>query len=176
MKVACSCPALCDPIDIYTVHGILQARILEWVEPFLSPENLPNPGIKPRSPTLQADSLPAKPLGKPKNTRVGSLSLLLRIFPTQESNQGLLHYRRILYQLSYQKRVCSVLCAVLLKLFQSRELETVDLLAELLWIRRAEAEEQHNEQPVQRAGDHASGSQQALIHPLDGRPPQLSCL
>ena len=30
MKVAQSCPTLCDPMD-YTVHGILQARILEWV-------------------------------------------------------------------------------------------------------------------------------------------------
>ena len=30
VKVAQSCPTLCDPID-YTVHGVLQARILEWV-------------------------------------------------------------------------------------------------------------------------------------------------
>ena len=64
--------------------------------------NLPNPGIKPRSPTLQADSLPAEPQGKPKNTGVGSPSLLQGIFPTQESNRGLLHCRRILYLLSYQ--------------------------------------------------------------------------
>ena len=48
------------------------------------------------------DSLPAEPQGKPKNTGVGSLSLLQGIFPTQELNQGLLHCRRILYQLSYQ--------------------------------------------------------------------------
>ena len=40
------------------------------------PGDLPNPGIKPRSPALQADSLPAEPPGKPKNTGVGSLSLL----------------------------------------------------------------------------------------------------
>ena len=64
--------------------------------------NLPNPGIKPRSLSLQADSLLAEPQGKPSNTRVGSLSLLQQIFPTQESNQGLLHCRQILYQLSYQ--------------------------------------------------------------------------
>ena len=64
--------------------------------------DLPNPGIKPRSPALQADSLPAEPPGKPKNTGVDSLSLLQWIFLTQESNQGLLHCRRILYQLSYQ--------------------------------------------------------------------------
>ena len=46
---------------------------------------------------MQGDSLPAEPLGKPKNTGVGSLSLLQRIFPTQESNLGLLHCRWILY-------------------------------------------------------------------------------
>ena len=63
MKVAQSCPTLCDPTD-YTVHGILQARILEWVA-FPSPRDLPNPGIEPRSPALQADSLPAEPQGKP---------------------------------------------------------------------------------------------------------------
>ena len=62
----------------------------------------PTQGIKPRSPALQADSLLAEPPGKPKNTGVGSLSLLQRIFPTQEWNRGLLHYRRILYQQSYQ--------------------------------------------------------------------------
>ena len=39
--------------------------------PFPSPGDLPNPGIKPRSPALQADSLPAEPQGKPKNTGVG---------------------------------------------------------------------------------------------------------
>ena len=51
---------------------------------------------------MQADSLPAEPQGKPKNTGVGSLPLLQEIFLTQESNRGLLHCRRILYQLSYQ--------------------------------------------------------------------------
>ena len=60
------------------------------------------PGIEPRSSALQADSLPAEPQEKPKNSTVDSLSLLQQIFPTQESNQGLLYYRRILYQLSYQ--------------------------------------------------------------------------
>ena len=69
--------------------------------PCPSPGNLPNPGIKPRSPALQADSLPSEPPGKPKNTGVGSLSLLQGIFPTQESNQGLLPCRQVLYQLSY---------------------------------------------------------------------------
>ena len=44
--------------------------------PFPSRWDLPTPGIEPRSPTLQADSLPAEPPGKPKNTGVGSLSFL----------------------------------------------------------------------------------------------------
>ena len=71
-------------------------------QPFPSPGDLPNPGIEPRSPALQADSLPIEPQGKPKNTGVGSLSLLQRIFPTQQLNSGLLHCRQILYQLSHQ--------------------------------------------------------------------------
>ena len=70
---------------------------------FLGQEDPPGEGngIEPRSPALQADSLPAEPQGKPKNTGVGSLSFQW-IFPSQESNQGFLHCRRILYQLSYQ--------------------------------------------------------------------------
>ena len=42
---------------------------------------------------MQLDSLPAEPQGKPKNTGVGSLSLLQRVVQTQESNRGLLHLR-----------------------------------------------------------------------------------
>ena len=64
---------------------------------FSSPGDLPNPGIKPRSPALQVESLPTKSSGKPKNTRVGSLSLLQGIFLPQELNWGLLHYRRFFY-------------------------------------------------------------------------------
>ena len=88
VKVAQSCLTLCDPMA-YTVHEVLQARILEWH--FSSPGDLSNPGIEPRSPSLQADSLPAEPQGKSKNTGVGSLSLFQGIFLTQESNWGLLH-------------------------------------------------------------------------------------
>ena len=47
---------LCNPMDCSppasSVHGILQARILEWVS-FASPGDLPNPGIEPGSPALQ---------------------------------------------------------------------------------------------------------------------------
>ena len=64
--------------------------------------DFPNPGIESRPLTLQADSFPSEPPGKPKNTGVGSLSLFQRNFPTQKSIQGLLHCMQILYQLSYQ--------------------------------------------------------------------------
>ena len=100
VKVTQSCPNLCNRMD-YTIHGILQARILEWVAiPFSRGSS------QPRDQTQVSHVVgifsPAEPPGKPKNTRVGGLSLLQGIFPTQELNQGLLHCRRILYQLSYQ--------------------------------------------------------------------------
>ena len=60
VKVAQSCLTLCDCVD-YTVHGILQARILEWVAvPFSRGSS------QPRSPAFQADSLPAEPQGSPR--------------------------------------------------------------------------------------------------------------
>ena len=80
--------------------GILQEGILEWVA-MPPPGDLPNPGIKPRSSALQADSLPCEPWGKPKNTGVGSLSRFQWIFLSQDLNWGLWHCRQILYQLSY---------------------------------------------------------------------------
>ena len=62
------CLTLCDPIDSSppgsSVHGISQARILEWVA-ISSPGDLPNPGIEPGSPALQAESLLSEPPGKP---------------------------------------------------------------------------------------------------------------
>ena len=100
-----SCPTLCNPMDNsprgFSVHGNPQARILEWIA-MPSSRTFPNSGIKPRSPELQAYSLPSKPPGKPKKNGMGSLSLLQGIFPTQGSNPGLPNCRQILYQLSYQ--------------------------------------------------------------------------
>ena len=101
VKVAQSCPTLCDPMDC-TVHGILQVRILEWVAfPFSKGS------FQPRGWT-QVSHIAGR-FFTSWTTReaqeywagVGSLSLLQRIFPTQESNWNLLHCRRILYQLSY---------------------------------------------------------------------------
>ena len=65
------------------------------------PGHLPKLGVELKSPALWVDSLPAEPQEKPNNTGVGSLSLLQWIFLTQELNQGFLHCRWILDQLSY---------------------------------------------------------------------------
>ena len=67
-EVTQSCPTLCDPMDCSlpgsSVHGIFQARILEWVA-IPSPGDLPDPGIEPASPSLLADSLLSELSGKP---------------------------------------------------------------------------------------------------------------
>ena len=74
-----------------------------WSElPCPLPGDLPNPGIKPRSPELQVDPLLSEPPGKPRNTGVNSLSLLQGSLWTQELKWGLLQCRWVLYQLSYQ--------------------------------------------------------------------------
>ena len=63
-EVTQSCPTLCDPMDYSlpgsSVYRIFQARILEWVA-ITFPEDLPDPGIEPGSPALQADFLPSEP-------------------------------------------------------------------------------------------------------------------
>ena len=101
VKVAQSCPTLCNPMD-YNSSWNSPGQNTGVGKPFPPPGDLPKPGIEPRAPTLQADSLLAEPQGKPKKTGVGSISLLQWIFQTQESNWGLLFCRWILYQLSYQ--------------------------------------------------------------------------
>ena len=71
LLVTQSCLILCNPTDCNlpgsSGHGILQARIVEWV---VIPGDLPNPGLKLGSPALQADSLLSEPSGSlrpPKN-------------------------------------------------------------------------------------------------------------
>ena len=65
-----SCLTLCDTMDCSppgsSVHGTLQARILEWVA-LPSSRDLPDPGIEPMPPALQADSLPLSHRGSPKH-------------------------------------------------------------------------------------------------------------
>ena len=68
VKVAQSCLTLCNTMDCSTlvssVHRILQTRILEWVAMPFS-RDLPDLGLEPRSPTLQADSLLFELFGNP---------------------------------------------------------------------------------------------------------------
>ena len=91
-----SCSIMSDSATLWTVarQALLSmgfSRQEYWSElPRPLPGDLPILGIKPRSPTLLADSLPSELPGKPKNTGVGSLSLLQEIFPTQEWNWGFL--------------------------------------------------------------------------------------
>ena len=75
-KLLQSYPTLCDPMDFSppasTVHGILQARILEWVT-MPSPGNLPNPGIKPMPPVVDAPSLNNWTAGKSLYSSFGTI-------------------------------------------------------------------------------------------------------
>ena len=70
VSVTQSYPTLCEPTDCslpgFSVHRIDQARTLEWRA------ILPDPGIEPRSPALQADSLPSELLEKPDQTFIQS--------------------------------------------------------------------------------------------------------
>ena len=103
MKVAQSCPTLCDPMD-YTVHEILQARILEWVA-FPFSRGSSQPKDQAQVSCIAGRFFTRWTTREPKNTGVSSLSLLQGIFQTQESNWGLLHCRQVLYQLRYQGMV-----------------------------------------------------------------------
>ena len=71
VKVTQLCLTLCDPMDCSllgsSVHGILQARILEWVAISFF-RDLLDPGIEPKSPALQADSLLTEVQGKPNES------------------------------------------------------------------------------------------------------------
>ena len=67
-EIAQSCLTLCDPVDCSppgsSLHGFSRQDYWSGL-PFPSPGDLPNPGIKPRSPALQADALTYEPPGKP---------------------------------------------------------------------------------------------------------------
>ena len=90
-----SCPTLCNSMDCSppgsSIHGILQARILNWIEIKWS-----------ESRSIVSDSVRPRGLYSPRNSlgqNIGVGSLLQGIFPAQGSNPGLPHCRRILYQL-----------------------------------------------------------------------------
>ena len=72
-EVAQSCLTLCDPWTV--AHQAPPSRGFSRQEywsglPFPSPGDLPDPGIEPRFPRLQADALISAPPGKPLNTRI----------------------------------------------------------------------------------------------------------
>ena len=85
MKVAQSCLTLCDPIQSTEF-----SRPEYWSgQPFPSLGDLPNPGMSnPGLPHCRRILYQLSHQGKPKNTGVGSLSLLQQIFPTQGLNLG----------------------------------------------------------------------------------------
>ena len=91
--------------------GVLQARILEWVA-MPSSRDLPNPGIEPRSPALQADSLPSEPPGKPKNTGVGSLSLFQLPNPEIEPGSLVLQVESLPAELPGKPIYTTILCKI----------------------------------------------------------------
>ena len=105
---------LCDPID-YTVHGILQARdthsrILNWVASPFS-RGFSQPKDRTQVSRIAGGFFTSWATRETQEYWVGSLSLLQQIFLTQELNWGLLHCRKILYQLSYQgSHVCVCCC------------------------------------------------------------------
>ena len=87
VKVAQSCLTLCNPMD-YTVHGILQAIILEWVAvPFSRGSSQLRDGTQVSH--IAGRFFTSGATTKPKNTGVGRLSLLQRIFPTHWRRDGL---------------------------------------------------------------------------------------
>ena len=80
LQAAQSSPTLCDPID-YTLHGILQARILEWVA-FPVSRDSSQPRDRTQVSRIQADSLPAESQGKPASFINHSLRRVSHIFST----------------------------------------------------------------------------------------------
>ena len=103
-KVAQSCLTLCDPMD-YTVHGILQARVLEWVAfPFSRGSSQPMDWTQICIAGRFFTSWAKREAQEYWSIGVGGLSLLHQIFLTHESNWGLLHCGQILYQLNYAMR------------------------------------------------------------------------
>ena len=100
VKVAQSCLTLCDPMD-HTVHGILQARIPDWVIfPFSRESSQPRDWTQVCH--IAGRFFTSWATREAQEYWSSSLSFLQQTFPTQELNQGLLYCRRILYQLSYQ--------------------------------------------------------------------------
>ena len=110
VKISQSCLTLCNLHGLYSPGQNTPGQNAELGSLSLS-RGSSQPGIEPRTSTLQVDYLPAESHGKPKKTGVGSLSLSSKS-SWARPNQGLLHFRQILYQLSYQRsqRCCLFMC------------------------------------------------------------------
>ena len=85
----------------HVVHGILQARILEWVA-FPFSRGFSQPRDRTQVSRIAGGFFTKLSHKGSPRSGVGSLSFLQRIFPTQESNWSLLHCRGILYQASHK--------------------------------------------------------------------------
>ena len=72
-EIAQSCPTLCDSVDCslpgYSLSMVFSRQEYWSGLPFPSPGDLPDPGIEPRSPALEADALTSEPPGKPLHCR-----------------------------------------------------------------------------------------------------------
>ena len=135
--VAQSSLTLCNPMNCSppgsSVHLILQARVLEWGTipfcPFLSPEDLPSPGIEPRSPALQVDSLPSEPQRSPKSlhaTSNHSVHVSYSVYPHLSPKQGtsITQCYRLLFSLyfcSFVKTYFNVYSSTRWKLREGRD-------------------------------------------------------
>ena len=86
-----------------TVHGVSKSRTRLGYFTFTFSRGSSQPRDQIQVSHIEVDFLTAEPQGKSKNTGMGSLSLLQKIFLAQELNCGILHCRWILYQLSYQE-------------------------------------------------------------------------
>ena len=120
-EVTQSCPTLCEPMDCSllcsSVHGIFQARELEWVaisfsRGFSSPRDRTQVSRTvgrhftiwatrdSKNKNISLSCFFGREYGK--DTGVGCHSLLQELFPTQGLNLGLPHYRQMVYCLSHQ--------------------------------------------------------------------------
>ena len=114
----------CDPMDCSSpgssVHGILQARVLEWVAISFS-SGLPNSGIKPRSPAFQADSLRTEPPGHiiGFNKYLGTFKIVFCIVGTEgdqnipPQDTPLWHKNYFKFKLIEKKQIQELLCPLL---------------------------------------------------------------
>ena len=116
MKVTQSCPTLCNPMD-YTVHGILQARILEWVSLSLLQGIFPTQGLNPGLQHFKQILYKLSHKGSPRilewvaypfargsshpEIELGSLALQVDSLPTEISGKPISCYYFLLLLLSY---------------------------------------------------------------------------